>query len=229
MRKLSSLKSSKPKSLKKGKASEYLRTLSIPGFHGKSRAQDSNHGRVFLGLDPSLRGFGMAVVAESGLMLPLDTIRVSQGKDALSGMLRVKAIVDRLKETVLVYKSLCKTGLYKGLVVVREDYAYHKNDAADTPLKELGGIVEWELHKMDIPLYRLNITTIKKFATGRGNVDKTEVPDIVYRNYGFDSDEDGCHAFAAAITQMALMNPKITGLTKEQREALSGVSKKGQP
>lgn len=152
-----------------------------------------------------------------------DTLR---GGAKLKGMKRIAYLLGELRNNLLQLVHCSKTGLYKGLVVVREDYALHANDAADTPLKELGGALEWFLYEMEIPLYRLNITSIKKFTTGRGDTDKTKVPDIVNRRFGFNGDEDAAHAFAAAVTALSVVNrDKIEGTDEPMREVIASLEK----
>ena len=210
-------------SLKKKDTNPHLRTITVRGTSkGKDTEGRIHYGRVFLGLDPSLRGFGRAAVCENGALMHYPTLR---GGAKLKGMKRFAYLLDELRNDLLQIVHCAKTGLYKGLVVVREDYAIHANDAADTPLKELGGALEWFLYQMEIPLYRLNITSIKKFATGRGDTDKTKVPDIVNRRFGFNGDEDAAHAFAAAITALSVVNrDKIEGTDEPMREVIGALA-----
>lgn len=200
--------------------------LSVRGTSaGKNKDGEIKYGRIFVGLDPSLRGFGRAALCDNGALMTYKTLRDGT---RLKGMKRVEYILNDLRNYMLQVKHCVGTRLYSGLIVVREDYAIHANDTADTPLKELGGALEWMLHTMGIPLYRLNITSIKKFATGRGDTDKTKVADIVNRRFGVNTDEDGAHAFCAALTAFACVNQeKLEGADAPMRAVLDAL--KGHP
>lgn len=207
--------------VKKKSLNPHLRMLTVPGLVRQQRMSDDvKHGAYFLGLDPSLRGFGRAGLCENGAIVNYDTMRPTK----LKGFERIQFLIGQIKDDLRMVTHCVTTKMYRKLIVVREDYAIHANDAADTPLKEFGGILAWELAKMGIPLYKLNITTIKKFATGKGNTDKDDVADIVNRRFGFCGDEDEAHAFCAALTAMAYVNrSRIRGLDKPMQEVIKSL------
>lgn len=198
-----------------------LRSLSLPLARGLSRDRDGCRGDLYIGLDPSLNGFGMAAIDTSGTMHYHPTIKTK----AKSGMGRVEEILHKVRNEILKYQGLARMGTYKKIIVTREDYDRKANDVADTPLKELGGALRWVLHELGLELHYLNIMSVKKFATGKGNVDKSDIPDIIYRRYGFDGDSDEADAFAVALTSWSLANSKkVKGLDKPQKDVLANLA-----
>jgi crossover junction endodeoxyribonuclease RuvC len=177
-------------------------------------------GRLIIGLDPSLTSFGYSEITESLEIVRVESIKT---KD-LRGFKRL----DFLVEEVVNNRIMSKRTMWKeGIVVAREDYAYAEHSAADAVLKELGGILAYELHKRGVALEYIPIASIKKFATGKGNAPKEEMRLAVYKNFGVDTtDNDQADAFAVALAQVCKLNqPTILGLSKAQSETLTNMNK----
>jgi Holliday junction resolvasome RuvABC endonuclease subunit len=57
-------------------------------------------------------------------------------------------------------------------LVVIEDYAFHKADAHAHALGELGGVVRLALFEAGVPYVDVKASSVKKYATGKGNAPK---------------------------------------------------------
>lgn len=137
-------------------------------------------GDVYVGLDPSLTGFGVAAVGAG-----VDTTWLLRPK---------KRGVDRLLEVSFllgdIFSELGTSGHIADVAVedtVRASYAA-------TALGELAGAVKITCHtalkgNAQYPL-KVPPTTLKKYATGRGNAKKVEVMLSVYKHFGKEFRDD---------------------------------------
>lgn len=116
-------------------------------------------------------------------------------------------------------------------IVVREDYAFAAHSSSDTPLKELGGILEYQMwDKLRVPLYKLSIASIKKFMFGKGNAKKQEMMRQVYKHFKFEADEHQTDAFAAAMLAKAVITGKIPSqLPAPSSAAVTSMRASGHP
>lgn len=196
----------------------FIKTLSIDGFSPTVNMIDrvGNPGRLIIGLDPSLTAFGYVELTEALEILHPSTVK--PGKKI--GMDRIHFLMDEI-----IYKRIVYRKHLQEIVVFREDYAYSAGSSSDAVLKELGGVLEYELYKNKVRLITIPIASAKKMATGKGNADKSVVMKEVYKNFGYDGDEHTSDALAVAVTGVCLLNRgKITGLTKPQKEALDALA-----
>lgn len=172
-------------------------------------------GRLIIGLDPSVTNFGYIELTESLEILNPATIKPKN----LTGMPRMRYLMEEVVEKRIVSRK----HLWE-IVVFREDYAYAAGSSSDAILKELGGILEYELFRHKIRLITIPISSAKKMVTGSGNSKKDVVMRDVYKNFGYDGDEHTCDALAVALTGVCLLNKdKVSGLTKQQKEALKSL------
>lgn len=198
-------------------------SIAIPGPWPNRKFATSaewNTGITVVGLDPSLNGFGVCQLNERMQVYRSETwddVKNMRGRE------RISVLVKRLRNLVI---NLCGT---REVFFVREDYAYSQNDNADTPLKELGGVIRWEVEAY-APLYTLPITSIKKFFFGKGNAKKEEMMKEAYKLYGFDGDQNQVDAMAVSLfTLCILRRDTVTGLSKPQREAIDALVALGHP
>ena len=172
-----------------------------------------------LGLDPSVTNFGMAWVTAGGALGGMHTITTKK----LQGMPRVAHIVELVKGTVGTLM-----GEHSRVVVAREDYAYASHSSSDAVLKELGGVLEWELYKMGVSLYKVGVSQVKKVITGKGNSEKDQMMLCVYKNFGVDPvNEHQADAFGVAFTSFLLLSK--AGKTAAQREVIDAAIKTEHP
>ena len=178
-----------------------------------------------LGLDPSLRNFGYVLLDENGKVIEQDTLK---NKPRAKGEVRSKSADFNMAIEKILYKattlSYCKD---HRTIIVREDYAYSAHSSSDTILKELGGVLEWEMSKGlkdDNHLHWLPITSVKKWACGLGNATKEQVEAGVKEHFGFEGDEHQCDAMAVATLALELAIPgTFDKVSSKQREALDAL------
>lgn len=190
-----------------------------------------------MGIDPSLAGFAYAIAVESGNELQIHEALLKtkpSGDDVRARVDRYRLIVE---PTIAAVRSL---GV--GLCVI-EGYSFgsaggkvsgHAHDRA-----ELGGILRNAL--VDVcRVVEVAPSSLKKYATGKGNADKAEVISALSRRYGrtFKSD-DAADAFALLQIGLCLVgtaSPEnraqqeviamlcgapLPKLSKKQRDALA--------
>lgn len=107
-------------------------------------------------------------------------------------------------------------------LVFIEDYAYAIQSSSDARLKELGGLVRHMVWKRTgiFPI-EVNVASLKKFTTGKGNAKKDLMLKTVFKVWGQDFDDDNA-ADAYALARLArawVMNE--LNLTKYQTEVIT--------
>lgn len=166
--------------------------------------------KAFVGLDPSLTGFGVAAVGQS-----MDRTWLLKPK---------KRGVDRLLEISFELTDIFATIRDQGFViedVAVEDTVLMSHSAS--ALGELAGAVKMTCHTVlsGTAKYPLKVppTSLKKYATGRGNAKKIEVVLSVYKKWGREFQDDN-EADAFVLAQIASGYAK-TSYEKEILEKLA--------
>jgi crossover junction endodeoxyribonuclease RuvC len=159
-------------------------------------------GEIYVGLDPSLTGFGIAAVGAG-------VDRTWLLKPKKSGVDRLLEISYNLADVFTELGDVTDLALED---TVRSSYA-------SSVLGELAGIVKMTCNTVlkGNARYPIKVppSTLKKFATGRGNAKKTEVILSVYKHYGREFTDDN-EADAYVLAQIAAGTAK----TKYQQEVL---------
>lgn len=121
---------------------------------------------LILGIDPSLTATGYCLLNRDGDVLELGTI----SKPKLKGILRLDAIEKDLIDLSRTYglvTSNCMT-VFEGYAMGAKGKVFH--------LGELGGILRlWSHRNTTYPYIEVPPSTLKKYATGNGFADKTEM------------------------------------------------------
>lgn len=141
-----------------------------------------------VGLDLSLTATGIATEAGQSI--------VSCPK--LRGIERC----DRIAGEVLQLVSQWVNNLNTGLVVI-EGYSFGSRNSHAHALGELGGIVRHELLRMGYRWVDVPPSSLKKYATGKGNAGKEEMLAAAIRRLGYDG-HDNNEADALWLRAMAL-------------------------
>lgn len=122
------------------------------------------------------------VVDVVGLDLSLTSTGIALGDDwtdafvsKKKGMERLDEILDRIQGTVCWLPTP---------YVVVEGYAFARRANYAFSLGELGGLVKYWCWKNDIPVVEVPPTLRAKFATGRGNANKSEVVSAISARTG---------------------------------------------
>lgn len=109
-------------------------------------------------------------------------------------------------------------------LVVLEEYAFHGRNAHSHELGELGGVVRLGLHRAGICWVPVNPSSLKRYATGKGNASKEEVLAAAIRRLdyaGHSNDE----ADAMWLRAMALdhYGHPLAAVPETHRQALAKV------
>lgn len=110
-------------------------------------------------------------------------------------------------------------------VVLIEDYAYGQGQQAHQ-IGELGGVLRLALDDAGIPWIPVNVGTVKKFATGKGNANKAAMVAAVTHRTGRETpDDDIADAtviYSIGLALQGLPHPMGT-LPKTHSDALTKV------
>jgi crossover junction endodeoxyribonuclease RuvC len=134
---------------------------------------------ISMGLDLSLTGTGV-VILKDGKIIKQKLIKSKpSGDKPLNEVVRLKKIVEEI-EMVISEES--------PIVVVIENLAFAvRKTTALTQLAGLSFLVRSLLVDYNIPFYMCAPTTLKKFATGKGNSEKDHMILEAYKKYGVES------------------------------------------
>lgn len=159
-----------------------------------------------VGLDLSLQATGIAYCNGESTTV---------GTDKLRGQERQQAVVTAVRFALDCYES-------KPDLVVVEGYSYGSRGNATVDIGELGGIVRWELRRAAVRFINCPPTTLKKYATGRGNkVGKPEMVAQARERLGFDGyDPDQADALWLRAAGLELLGRPLVRLPKVNRSAL---------
>jgi crossover junction endodeoxyribonuclease RuvC len=108
-------------------------------------------------------------------------------------------------------------------VICIEGFSYSSKGSAVSVQYGIGWILRSELIKVGLSYYEVPPSSVKKFATGKGNAKKDELVLPIYKRWGFEHNSDNVRdAFVLAQIARAL-NGQVE-LTKFQKEALNKIS-----
>jgi crossover junction endodeoxyribonuclease RuvC len=158
-----------------------------------------------IGLDLSLRATGLAYDGGALTIAPRTT-----------GM-------RRLHEIAVAVLDVAEE-LPAALVVV-EDYAYSRADAHAHELGELGGVVKLTLWLHDFEVVTIVSSSLKKYATGKGNAPKEQVLVAAGKRLGYEG-HDHNQSDAMWLRAMALDHYgfPLCPMPAEQRAALDKIA-----
>jgi crossover junction endodeoxyribonuclease RuvC len=108
-------------------------------------------------------------------------------------------------------------------VICIEGFSYSSRGAAVSVQYGIGWILRSELIKAGLSYYEVPPSSVKKFATGRGNVKKDEMVLPIYKRWGFEHSSDNVRD-AFVLAQIARALNGQAELTKFQKEALNKIS-----
>ena len=148
--------------------------------------------KEFLGIDLSLNRSGFTILTNSGELDEVGVVDV--GKERLFGERRLAYIFAR-------FSALINSRNYSAIGI--EGYSFGARGSMVFSIGEAGGIVKLLLHnnyrKNSVPYYVFQPTTIKKYATSKGNAKKSHILKSVYKMWEFDTDdEDVADSYAVA-------------------------------
>lgn len=131
--------------------------------------------------------------------------------DKLRGMQRIAYILDRVDE------------LTAGAdLTIVEGYSFGSKGRAVFDIAEMGGVVRFTLYEWKRPYVEVAPSSLKMFATGKGNAKKIEVFGAAVRKLGLAEDDDNL-ADARWLLEMATAHYDGRKVTQLQAKALGGV------
>ena len=170
-----------------------------------------------LDLSLSSTGWARTPVAPQGSPAPSPRPRcgvVSPPSSVGKGVVRLAwlrdAVLDRVDGTDLV---------------VIEGYSFHSRGRGTIARAELGGVFRLALHDRGIPWVEVSPSSLKRYATGKGNAPKEAVLASAIRRLGYpghlDDEADALWLLAMAQDHYGL--PGAPAMPKSHRKALEGV------
>lgn len=163
----------------------------------------------YIGLDPSLTSFGVAILNDDVL-----TSWVWKPPKDCRGAHRLCWFHDHLIELLRDFAAT--------QAIVFEGYAFSRSNQAHQ-IGELGGLVRLASYISCRPMYEVQPNTLKKFVTGSGVGGKSPIALNLYKRWGLDVEqEDMADATGLAVIGLYLHHAGLRR-TKAQAAALKGV------
>lgn len=179
--------------------------------------------QIVLGLDLSLTKTGYCVLKEKGVHCTSGVIRSKPAGDTPSDELkRILNIVYEIDE--LIHR-------HNPNLVVIENLAFGvTKTTAITQLSGLNYFAREASFNQDIPFLLVAPTTLKKFITGSGKGEKDMMMMEVYKEYGFEAEDNNeCDAYCLAVIGLAVLGKPIKNLKVPQKEVISLLSTQHEP
>ncbi len=177
-----------------------------------------------VGIDLSLTGTGYYVLKTTA---PHTYGRIEARK--LRGVERLEYIREKLEPIIIGYQRIDMDGVDMRLddqpdLVCLEGYSFGSQGRAVFQIGELGGVIRLMLHQRGINWIEISPSSVKKFATGKGNSKKDQVMLGVYKKWGFEAPtSDEADAFVLAHIGQAVIDYRPEELTKAQIEVADQV------
>ena len=151
-----------------------------------------------------------------GLDLSLTSTGVCKAnavQGTMSHIIRTTNRLSRYERLAKIRDSVLDTVGDAGLVVVEELPSHGPNNATIVRLGELHGVIGTALHEWSVPVARVAVSSLKKYATGKGNAKKTDLRMAALKRFGieFDSDDE-CDAFFLAMMGLESFGIPVLGL-----------------
>lgn len=160
----------------------------------------------YVGIDPSTKT-GMVMIGETGCLIYRSEIRPKVEKDP-------ERFMDIAKQILL--------NLSEGDIICIEGFSYGSKGKGVSTQYGIGWLIRAELIRNGYTYIDIPPTSVKKFATGKGNTKKDEMVLPIYKKWGFEHSSDNVRdAYVLAQMAKAIVNP--SNLTEYQKEALKKV------
>ena len=109
-------------------------------------------------------------------------------------------------------------------VGVIEGYSFGSKGRSVFQIAELGGIVRWELLDRGLLIVDVPPSSLKRYATGRGNAGKDEMIAAAIRRFGFEgSSNDEADAYLLWHMALHAYGSPVVDVPKAQAEAVGKV------
>lgn len=163
-----------------------------------------------IGLDLSLTNTGYVILNCEGVILESGVI-----KSKKNGVKRLAEI----SETIGALVDMNNIAF-----AIIEGYAFSPNGGRSFSIGELGGVIKSDLHDYYVPFYVVAPTSLKKFATGKGNAPKSHIEKEVYKRWNVEfKTEHEIDAYVLARIGLSICNKGKYELTKWQKDVIKVV------
>jgi crossover junction endodeoxyribonuclease RuvC len=160
----------------------------------------------YVGLDPSTKT-GLAIIDMDGNIINVEEIKSKQKQDPARFVDIGNQIMEQLEPND---------------VVTIEGFSYGSKGKGVSTQYGLGWIIRLFLFEKGYKYIEVPPTSVKKFATGKGNTKKDEMVLPIYKRWGFEHNSDNVRD-AFVLAQMAKAIHSHTNLTAYQIEAIQKV------
>lgn len=166
-----------------------------------------------LAIDPSLTGFVMTIAtygeADQTVFLASKPPKIKTLRARIDRYLKM------VEDTLKVAESNCPR------LILIEGYSYQSKGQAVISLGEFGALLRDKLINIPDVMVEVAPTSLKKFASGKGNASKIEVATALTKKYGLEFKNDGhADSFGLARLGMCVLNSEQAA-TKAQQQVVS--------
>lgn len=167
-----------------------------------------------IGLDLSLTGTGVVVLDKYGVLISHNTISSKPtGDNPLKELTRLETIVDTIRDIKQDYSI--DVAVIEGVAM-----GIQSKNTSLVQLSALNYLVRIMCRDEGIPFIICPPTTNKKYITGKGNSPKDVVLMHVYKNWGFEADNNNeSDAFGLAHIGASIIHQN-DNLLKHQKEVV---------
>jgi crossover junction endodeoxyribonuclease RuvC len=170
------------------------------------------------GIDLSCSATGIVILRENTTPVP-ELLLETEIKPKTTGMVRARAVVTEIMELI--------HSVNPDRIVV-EGYSLGKNPSSTIPLVEIGGLLRFMLFLDGLAWFDPRASEVKKFVTGKGNVQKDQMMMWVLKRWAHTSlsnnTADGYGLAAMGLAQL----DRLPGITKEMRAIAGNMTRRTQ-
>jgi len=131
---------------------------------------------IVIGIDPSLTGTGIFIEYNDYAVV----IKTKSSEDDANRMIKIS------KEIMRVINMYGNEDVKVGI----EGFSMMSRGRGKGQLFGLGWVLRTKLKENNIPYIEIAPTMVKKFATGKGNCEKSLILKAVFKKWSFDVDDD---------------------------------------
>ncbi len=182
-----------------------------------------------LGIDLSLSASGLAMLSDRWELPALVELPGSKpicrvvGRYYYRGALITTTAGDTLKRWEDILCPILAWAMEANTVLI-EGYAFSRNMQYSRAATEMGGILRYHLRKIGHIPIEIAPTSLKKFVTGKGNADKSQVLASLHAEGLPIDDHNMADAYGLAKLGMALVGSgPPSELPEHQREVISAI------
>lgn len=184
---------------------------------------------IIIGLDLSFTGTGLVKFKDGGVLDTKLIKTIPEGKDICSRF-------HRINECLTEVNDFCFTEFDEEKIIVIEGYSFNSRSGMCFSIGEMGGVIKNHLYQMYLlksdkvtKFLEIPPTQLKKFITGKGQCKKELILKEIYKNFGFDTDDNNiADAYALAYLGYSVycVENKISiKLNKVQKEMIDKITK----